>query len=490
MKQTNEMMISEDGLLPFDPVVLLMDVAKRWLLVVLAAVMVGVGSYIYLDATYRPVYTTTTTFVVTARGTTTTVYNHLTSTTNLASVFEELLNSSILRKEILKEVDGGSFDGSIQARAIAETNLLTMSVSASDARTAFQVAEAIINHHGILTYQVVDGVTLEVLQSPAIPTAPSNFNSAFASMKKIMLVAAAAAAVVLAMLSFNRRVIRSASEAQKLLHCSYLGELPHEKKRKTLTARIRRTKSSILITNPTTSFGFVESIRKLRRRVEQHMHHGKVLMVTSLLENEGKSTVAANIALSMAQRHDRVLLIDCDLRKPACYAVLDQRNFTYSLSDILTGKANVHDAIFHDKKSGLDLLLEKKAFGRSADMLSSAAMRAVLEWARKEYNYVVLDMPPMAVASDAESMKDMADASVLVVRQNAAAAPALNKAISALEGGKAKLLGCVLNNVYSTALSSGRGYGYGGYGRYHRYGHYGHYGAYGAYGAYGNKKSE
>ena len=54
------------------------------------------------------------------------------------------------------------------------------------------------------------------------------------------------------------------------------------------------------------------------------MDGGKVVMVTSLLENEGKSTVAVNLALAMAKKHERVLLIDCDLRKPACNAILDQ----------------------------------------------------------------------------------------------------------------------------------------------------------------------
>lgn len=84
-----------------------------------------------------------------------------------------------------------------------------------------------------------------------------------------------------------------------------------------------------------TSFRFVESIRKLRRRVEQHMDGGKVLIVTSLLENEGKSTVAVNLALAMEQKGKRVLLIDCDLRKPACGMVLGQSKFTYGLNDIL-----------------------------------------------------------------------------------------------------------------------------------------------------------
>jgi Mrp family chromosome partitioning ATPase len=88
----------------------------------------------------------------------------------------------------------------------------------------------------------------------------------------------------------------------------------------------------------------------------------------------------------------------------------------------------------------------------------------------------------MAVASDAEGITALADGCVMVVRQNEAVAPALNKAIAALEGNRAKLLGCVLNNVHSSPMGSGSGaYGYGGYYKYGKYGHYG-------YGSYGSRK--
>ena len=213
------------------------------------------------------------------------------------------------------------------------------------------------------------------------------------------------------------------------------------------------------------------------------MHGGKVLMITSLLENEGKSTVAANLALSMAQKYDKVLLIDCDLRKPACSILLEQKLNGAGVRDVLSGKVHPAEAVVKYKKTNLDLLLEKKADRNSGDRLASANMKQLLLWARENYDFVVLDLPPMSVVSDAESVMEFADGSLLVVRQNAAVAPALNKVIAALQNGKAKLLGCVLNNVHSTAISSGQGYGGYGYGRYGRYGHYNYYG----YGKSGRK---
>ena len=161
-------------LLPFDPIVLVQDVLKRWLVVVLAALAVGVGTYIYTDATYAPVYRTTTTFVVTTRGSSTSVYSNLSSTSNLAGLFTELLNSSIMRKTILQETDISSFDGTIDTAVVPNTNLITMTVTDSDPRMAFLAAQAIIEHHESLTYQVIDDIGLEVLQYPAVPTSPTN----------------------------------------------------------------------------------------------------------------------------------------------------------------------------------------------------------------------------------------------------------------------------------------------------------------------------
>ena len=207
------------------------------------------------------------------------------------------------------------------------------------------------------------------------------------------------------------------------------------------------------------------------------MPDGNVLMVTSLLENEGKSTIAVNLALALAQKHSQVLLIDCDMRKPACHAVLEETDFAHGLQDLLTGAAPPSDCLIHYNKSHLYLLLDKEGSSNSGDLICCENMQTLLQWARKEFDFVILDLPPMSGVSDAESMTQYADASLLVVRQNAATAPAINKAVAALDGGNAKLLGCVLNNVYSTSLFSGQGHNYSGYDKYNHYGNYGHYDA-------------
>jgi len=474
MENRTEVNTAEGGLLAFDPIVLVQDVLKRWLIVLAAALVVGVGSYILTDMTYTPIYKSRTIFVVTARGSSTTVYSNLTSTTNVAGIFTELLNSSIMRKTIVREMGVDSFNGTISTSVIPNTNLINMTVTANDPRTAFLAAQTIIDHHESLTYQVVGDVVLEVLQRPTVPDGPSNWADASGTMKKMAVLAAAAAVVLLAAMSFLRDAVRSGKEARDKLDLDYLGEIPHENKFKTLGSRLRRKKTSILITNPVTSFRFVETIRKLRRRVEQYMDGGKVLMVTSLMENEGKSTVAVNLALSMAQKNGKVLLIDCDLRKPACHAVLEQKKFSSGIKEVLQSKAGLSDSVLRYKKTNMYMLLAHKGDRNVGDLLASERMDTLLEWARENYDFVVLDLPPMSAASDAVGMTGLADACLLVIRQNVATAPAINKSAAILEGSRAKLLGCILNNVYETRLFSGQGAGTG---RYSRYSHYGSYGS-------------
>lgn len=461
-------------LLPFDPIVLIQDVAKRWLVIVLVALMAGVGSYFITDATYTPVYKTTTTFVVIDPSSSSSVYSNLSTTTGLASVFSELLNSSILRTTILEKIGQASFDGSIQAAVVPETNLLTVTVSSSSPRTAFLIAQAVIDHHHTLTYQVVDGVVLEVLQHPTVPLSPSNPARHMNVMKKAMAAAAIASFLLLICLSYMKNTVRSGTEAKKKLDCYYLGEIPHEQKNKTLLSRFRRRKSGILVNSPLTSFHFSESIRKLRHRVLQNMRGGKVLMVTSLLENEGKSTISVNLAIAMAQRHSKVLLIDCDLRKPACHLLMGRKNLTQGLLDVLVEKANLSDVVQRDKASNLYMLLEPNGSQNSAVLLSSERMRAILKWAHREFDFVVVDLPPMAAAVDSESLMELADASLLVVRQNVASATALNKAIESLKNGKAKLLGCVLNNVHTSSLPFGQN-SVSSYGDFDKFGQYNAY---------------
>lgn len=484
MQENKENQIEQSELLAFNPVILLRDVLRRWYLIVIAAVLAGVIAYVASDLLYKPTYSTTTTFVVSTQGSSTTVYQNLSATSNLATVFSEILNSSLLRDAILEELGMDSFNGTISASAIAETNLLTMQVTASDPRTAFLLTKAVIENHQIVSYQVMGDIILEVLQYPKVPVAPISPNVPLSYLKKAAFLAAVAVCALLVFFSYRRDTIRSKREAEKKLECGVLAEIKHEQKYKTFGAALRRRKTSILITSPASSFMFVETIRKLRRRIEQQMpKDGRVLMVTSVMENEGKSTIAVNLALVLAQKNIRVLLVDCDLRKPACHKILEYPWEGDGTMEVALGSASLENTVVQVKDSSLYLLLQRRSVRNSTEVSGSDGMAALIQNAKDRFDYVILDTPPMSVAPDVECIMEFADASLLVVQQNVVQTDVINHAVTALQGAHSKLLGCVINNEYGTSLSQGGSYGYGyGYG----YGHYGKYGKYGKYGAYGN----
>lgn len=472
---------------PFDPITVVRSVLKRWYLIVAAAILLGTAAYIYKDCTYRPNYTSKATFVVSVRSSTGTVYQNLTATSNLAAVFTEVLNSSILKSTILEELGMTEFNGTIKASVVPDTNLLTLQVSDANARTAFLVTRSIIENHSVVTEQVLGDTILEVLQEPRIPTAPSNFRDSEAFAKKAILLAAAVTCVLLAILAYIRDSVRSRREAEEKLDCSCIGEIRHERRYKTFQSFLRRQKNPILITRPATSFLFVESLRKLRRRVENQLKDGKkVLLVTSVLPNEGKSTVSVNLALSLAVKGRKVLLVDCDLRKPTCYKLLEKPARGSGTIDVINGDQPLSQAVIKDKPSGLHMLLEYKRIGSATNLLDSERMAKLLEDARQIYDIIVVDSPPVSAAPDAETLMKFVDGALLVVRQDAALTKTINQTLHTLSR-RAEVFGCVLNDVYSSSLLGGSGYGhrYGyGYGRYGRYGKYGGY-SYGKYGRHG-----
>lgn len=459
-------------------ITVIQDVLKRWRIIVAASLIAAMIAFVFTDLTYRPQYQTMTTFVVSSANTSSTPYSNLSAANTTASVFTQVLNSSLLRQKVAQEVGLTEFDGTITAEVAGDTNILTMIVTGSDPRSVFLMSNAIIHHHHLVSGNILRGTILEVLKEPVVPTYPVNPPATGALAKKAALLSAAGVAVLLAVMAVMADKIHSREEADIKLGCHVLGELYHERKCKTLKAWLSGKKKSILITNPLTSFVYTESVHKLSSRIDKRRHNGEhVIMITSLLENEGKSTVAVNLALSMARKGKKTLLVDCDLRKPACSKILGGSKESAGVIDVLWGRAPLHDCVKHLKNSGLDLLPGKKSLKAATNLVNSPAMGRLLKEAAKSYDIVIVDTPPMALAPDAECICEFADAALLVVRQNAATANDLNDA-AALLGKSTHLLGCVLNNVYGSGNFSPV-FRYGSYGKYDKYDKYGRYGKYG-----------
>lgn len=198
-----------------------------------------------------------------------------------------------------------------------------------------------------------------------------------------------------------------------------------------------------------------EAFRALRTSLllSQAGHPPQVILVTSALPREGKTTAAANLAVTLAQLGDRTLLIDADLRKPGVGRALSLRDSKYEgLSSYLAGVTSLSAVIVpHPAISNLTAILTGPIPPNPADLLSSQKLADAIVELRKDYKFIVIDSPPIMAATDAVIISVKTDGVLLVVRSGETPKEAFTRTRDLLASVKCRLLGVVLNAVDSSA---------------------------------------
>jgi len=171
----------------------------------------------------------------------------------------------------------------------------------------------------------------------------------------------------------------------------------------------------------------------------------KTIMVTSAFPGEGKTFVAANLAVSMGQGvTETILMVDCDLRRPALHRILGYSN-DQGLHDYLTGTKHISDLLVRTKYEKLSLLTAGRSVHNPSELLASARMKQFVEEAKARYEdrFVILDVPPSQITAETSVLANYVDAIIFVVMAQKTPRETVQRNIENL--GKAKILGIVLN---------------------------------------------
>ena len=439
---------------------ILRDLAKSGWVILLIACSAAMVTYTVLTVCHRDRYTVKTTFAVMGRGENASAASSLAATYDMTQKFEAILENSILKKKVTEELKLSSFPAKMSASIVPESNLMELSVTADSPKTAFRILKSVLENYTSVSDYIIPAVVLETLQQPQVTGIPSNE----IPKERYAVTAFLATAGMVVLLSWMRDTVKNESEFTRKVDADLLGVVCHERKRKN---------SSMLITNPARSFSYVESLRHAASRVRGRLDqkNGKVLLVTSVAENEGKSTLAANLALSMAEEQNRVLLLDCDFRQPALHKIFeipekDGKDF----EKVITGKEPAAGVFEKYRDTNVYTGLCRARLLDPSEAIGGEIFRRILETCRTNMDYIILDTPPMGIAADAEEMAEFADAAVLAVRQDSVLTRDINDAIDALNQKEEKVIGCVFGNVYpgfGERIGGSYGYGYG-YGTYSR----------------------
>ena len=193
-------------------------------------------------------------------------------------------------------------------------------------------------------------------------------------------------------------------------------------------------------------FGMVEAYKSIRTNIMYSMPRsegGKVIVITSSTAAEGKSTTSINLALTFAQVNAKVLIIDCDLRKPKLhrYLRIERKD---GLSNVLCGFTELNNAIKVGVKENLDVLTSGEVPPNPAELLQTEAFEMLLKELRKRYDYIIIDTPPVNIVTDAIFPIKLSDGMILLIRKDHTTYEMIDQALEKINRTGANLLGTIL----------------------------------------------
>lgn len=449
---------------------------QMWALLVVLAILGG-GVFWYREKrSFVPMYETKAIFTVDAGYTPedifgTGAYYDQYAAQQLAEAFPMLLSTDMMRDLVVQELEKGYINGQASAVAVADSNMLVLTATGNNPRDIYDYLCAIIKCYPQVAIFMVDNPQVKIVTSPSLPTEPYNsFEGTSAIIKGAMLGAVGSLLIIL-MCAMLTKTIQTTDELKKAVNIPVLVALPKVEVKK------RRTGTSTLITAESDP-NLTESMRGLRMKIKKLLKDGnkKVVLVTSTLAGEGKTTIAINVAAALVRDGHRVLLMDADLHSQSVARALGEVTDVNGLMECMKDDSvSVLSCVRRNEAQKLDFIS-----GRSTDKrhysLDINKVSAMLKELKAQYDYIIIDTPPNDVVSDAMALCRCADCVLYVVRQDHVQRNQVINSIASMHAKGITIHGCIFNGVPKFHRQYGYGYRYG-YGYGYDYGnkkyHYG-----------------
>ena len=334
---------------------------------------------------------------------------------------------------------------------VGETGVVSVLCTTTDPLLSTDICNIVMDVAPSEIIRVVNAGSIEIIDKATVPTAPDRKSP----MKKAAmggLIGAGGAGGVLTLLFLLYTKVRDTKELETHYTIPVLATIRRDKKKN------ENPKEFLL--NENSRMDQMEMYAKLRMNMmsalagkEKHS-----VLITSALSGEGKSTIAANLAISVAISGRRVLLVDADLRRACQSAIFDYEERTPGLADVLLGNCSRKSVLFKTSISNLDVLPAGTLAPNPTELLDSSAMRTLMPKLEKAYDLVLIDAPPVNIVSDAFELSPSVAGGIFVVRQRYSDHREIRKSLIQAEMSGLNLLGFAFYGEKTETDSNSRYY--------------------------------
>ena len=436
---------------------------RRLWVVILAAVIGGSAMGYRSYKAYTPYYEAKAIFAVSAGYTyaldvqSYSTYYDTTAARQVVSTFSDIISTEAMRELIAQSLGKDTFNATISASLAAEnSNLFALTVRSSDPQEAYDVLNAVMENYPRVAAIVLGDTRIYVIEEATVPASPANSRSWKGSAVKGAVLGAGVVVLIMGIIALSIHTVNSTDDLKNAVSIKCLGTLPYCRVKKRTGGN-----GSILITESSASRPFTEAILTVRARLLHYCKKSdaKVILITSTVPGEGKTTLAANLAVSLAQNGSKVILVDADLRLQSLRRFFRVRHESRGLVDALEAQNPYLPGFLTDVGVENLKLISGGSSAAPFSILRSKKIKNIFEKLRDMADYVIVDTPPSGMLSDAESFIRYSDGVIYVIKADYASRSQIIDNIQSLSENRAEMIGYVIGGVRQTGGNYGYGYG-------------------------------
>ena len=436
---------------------------RRLWVVILAAVIGGSAMGYRSYKAYTPYYEAKAIFAVSAGYTyaldvqSYSTYYDTAAARQVVSTFSDIISTEAMRELIAQSLGKDTFNATISASLAAEnSNLFALTVRSSDPQEAYDVLNAVMENYPRVAAMVLGDTRIYVIEEATVPASPANSCSWKGSAVKGAILGAGVVVLIMGIIALSIHTVNSADDLKNAVSIKCLGTLPYCRVKKRTGGN-----GSILITESSASRPFTEAILTVRARLLHYCkkNDAKVILITSTVPGEGKTTLAANLAVSLAQNGSKVILVDADLRLQSLRHFFHVRHESRGLVDALEAQNPYLPGFLTDVGVENLKLISGGSSAAPFSILRSKKIKNIFEKLRDMADYVIVDTPPSGMLSDAESFIRYSDGVIYVIKADYASRSQIIDNIQSLSENRAEMIGYVIGGVRQTGGNYGYGYG-------------------------------